>query len=36
MLLVVGENSEKNDKAVAEVVRKAKDCNSSYFFIEAL
>jgi hypothetical protein len=35
MLLVAGENSEKNDKAVAEVVRKAKDCNSSYFFIEA-
>jgi hypothetical protein len=35
MLIVAGKSSEKNDKSVSEVVRKAKDCKCTYYFIEA-
>lgn len=35
MLIVAGKSSEKNDKSVAEVVRKAKDCKCSYYYIDA-
>ena len=35
MLIVAGLVSNKNDKSVAEVVRKAKDCQAKYYFLEA-
>jgi hypothetical protein len=35
MLVVAGTAKEKNDKSVAEVVRKAKECKCAYFYLEA-
>lgn len=35
MLIVVGKTLEKNDKSISEVVRKAKDCNCTYYYIDA-
>lgn len=35
MLIVAGSASDKNDKAVSEVVKKAKDCKSTYYYLEA-
>lgn len=35
MLIVAGKTTEKNDKAISEVVRKAKDCNCTYYYIDA-
>lgn len=35
MLIVAGLASDKNDKAVSEVVKKAKDCKSTYYYLEA-
>jgi len=35
MLIVAGRLSEKNDKSVAEVVRKAKECKCTYYYIDA-
>jgi hypothetical protein len=34
MLIVAGLASDKNDKSVAEVVRKAKSCKCTYYFLE--
>ena len=35
MLIVAGKSSEKNEKSVSEVVRKAKDCKCTYYYIDA-
>lgn len=35
MLIVAGKTSEKNDKSISEVVKKAKDCNCTYYYIDA-
>jgi hypothetical protein len=35
MVLIAGLPSEKNDKSVAEVIRKAKDCNCKCYYLEA-
>jgi hypothetical protein len=35
MLIVAGSASDKNDRAVSEVVKKAKDCKSTYYYLEA-
>lgn len=35
MLIVAGLPTEKSDKSVSEVVRKAKDCKCSYYYLEA-
>ncbi|HEV8283266.1 MAG TPA: hypothetical protein VGQ09_03090 [Chitinophagaceae bacterium] len=35
MLIVIGLSTEKNEKSVAEVVRKAKDCKCTYYYLEA-
>jgi hypothetical protein len=35
MLIVAGSPEEKNDKSVAEVVRKAKECKCIYYYLEA-
>ena len=34
MVLVAGNSSEKNDKEVMEVKRKAKDCGCNYYYLE--
>lgn len=34
MLLIAGEKSEKNDKNVSEVIRKSKECECTFYFIE--
>jgi hypothetical protein len=36
LLIVAGALEEKNDKAVAEVVRKAKACGCAYYFLETI
>lgn len=35
MLLIAGEKSEKNDKNVSEVIRKSKECDCTFYFIDA-
>jgi hypothetical protein len=35
MLIVAGKTTEKNEKSVADVVRKAKDCGCAYYYIDA-
>jgi len=35
MLIVAGSALDKNDKAVSEVVKKARDCKSTYYYLEA-
>jgi hypothetical protein len=34
MLLIAGEKSEKNDKNVSEVIRKSKECDCTFYFID--
>lgn len=35
MLIIAGLSSEKSEKAISELVRKAKDCKSNYYYLEA-
>lgn len=35
MVIIAGLSSEKNEKSVLEVIRKAKDCKSLFYFLEA-
>jgi hypothetical protein len=35
MLIVAGKTSEKNEKSVADVVKKAKSCQCTYYYIDA-
>lgn len=35
MLIVAGKTSEKNEKGVSDVVKKAKDCKCTYYYIHA-
>jgi hypothetical protein len=34
MLLIAGDKSEKNDKNVSEVIRKSKECDCTFYFID--
>lgn len=34
MVLIAGKKIEKNDKNVSEVIRKSKECNCTFYFID--